>query len=79
MPSVTDAAQQRFFANVYMQDALYPGLFLEGDPPDYVTFLTDEVTGRSQHSYEFQSGPDYGNVDWVKWMGQGANDPRPVE
>ena len=54
----------------------YPGLFLEGYPPDYVTFLTDEVTWRPQHFYEFQAGPDYGNVERVKWMGQGPHDPR---
>jgi hypothetical protein len=77
--TATDAAPQRFFADAYTQDVLYPGLFLEGDPPDYVTFLTDEVTGRPQHSNEFQVGPDYGNVKLVKRMGQGPHDPRLAE
>ena len=77
--TATATAEQRFFADAYTQETLYPGLFLQGSPPEFVTYLTDENTGRPQHSYEFQTGPDYGNVDRVKWMGQGLHNPRQPE
>ena len=31
------AAEQRFFADAYTQETLYPGLFLQGSPPEFVT------------------------------------------
>ena len=46
---------------------LYPGLPLKGDPPDYMTFLTDKVTRY------------YGNVKQVEWMDQEPHKPRPAE
>jgi len=74
-----DEHVRRFLSDVFTQSSLYPGMYLNGNPPPHVQYLADEKTGEPQHTYALDRGQAYGGAEPCQWMGQGQHDSRPQD
>ena len=73
---VTDEERQRFMHSAFTQTVLYPEQFMDGQPPDGVIYLADEVTGMPQHSYELRADMPSQGVERTSWTQRGPTDQR---